>query len=125
MQATPGKSESPFRLGKRPDKSMLMPSGRSYGKLTSHEMNAVERMLDKIAEPDRLPLTVIGEMPSAPFRYRPSPYGFPGRLLWRARSGRMEKMTVPLDTMNDMRLRMPPGARGPRSPGMTRMDWLH
>ena len=34
---------------------------------------------------------------------RPSPYGFPGRLLWRARPGRMEEMTVPLDTVNDIR----------------------
>lgn len=34
---------------------------------------------------------------------RPSPYGFPGRLLWRARPGRMEEMTVPLDTVNNIR----------------------
>lgn len=40
---------------------------------------------------------------------RPSPYGFPGRLLWRARPGRMEEMTVPLDTVNDMRSMDAPG----------------
>lgn len=34
---------------------------------------------------------------------RPSPYVFPGRLLWRARPERMEEMTVPLDTVNDIR----------------------
>ena len=34
---------------------------------------------------------------------RPSPYGFPGRFLWRARPGRTEEMTVPLDTVNDIR----------------------
>ena len=34
---------------------------------------------------------------------RPSPYGFPGRSLWRARPGRTEEMTVPLGTVNDMR----------------------
>ena len=34
---------------------------------------------------------------------RPSPYGFPGRLLWRARPGRTGEMTVPLDTVNDIR----------------------
>lgn len=34
---------------------------------------------------------------------RPSPYGFPGRSLWRARPGRMEEMTAPLGTANDIR----------------------
>ena len=34
---------------------------------------------------------------------RPSPYGFPGRALWRGRPGRMEEMAVPLDMRNDMR----------------------
>ena len=34
---------------------------------------------------------------------RPPPYGLPGQLLWRARPGRMEEMTVPLDTVNDIR----------------------
>ncbi len=34
---------------------------------------------------------------------RPSPYGVPGRRLCRARPGRMEEMTVPLDMMNDIR----------------------
>ena len=34
---------------------------------------------------------------------RPSPYGFPGRSLWRARPGRTEEMTVPLGTVNDIR----------------------
>ena len=34
---------------------------------------------------------------------RPSPYGVPGRRLCRARPGRMEEMTVPLDMRNDIR----------------------
>ena len=34
---------------------------------------------------------------------RPSPHGFPGRLLWRPGPGRVEEMTVSLDTVNDIR----------------------
>lgn len=76
------------------------PSGRSYGRLTRHERNTVERMLDRnrsareiAAELGRSPSTVTREV--AAHRYVTAPrsrYGEPGlaTLMWTVPGGAQE-----------------------------------